>query len=911
MTSIPTLRRLVAALRALVRGRRRDDAELGNELRAYLDAVIDAKVAAGMSRAGADRAARVELGSVAAVRDHVRDVGWETRIENIWADVRYAARGLRLSPGFTTAVVLTLALGIGANVGMFTLLDVVLLRPLPLPRADELIALYETAPDAQPDVVGGTGRYLRFSYPRYQRLQQALGTLGALAAMSPVFDVDGRPAGATEDRSVSAQLVSGNYFATLGVSPLRGRLLTPQDDRPDAGPAVVISAALWRLAFGADERIVGQPLVVNGRVAATVVGIAPEGFAGVWADREADVWLPVRLQSDVGFRNESSAYSTVGMDRSWLTQEIYWLRVVGRVPADHRPVATTILQTANAQGLAALVLLSHDASAERRLVVESFARGFSGLRAQYASLILALMLLVGLLLLLTCANVAGLLLVRAGRRAREMTILAALGATAGRIARRCLVESALLAMAGGIGGYLVGAWITTTLAVQIMGTARTIPAGFPVDGRVMTFAIAASLTTAVVFGLAPVVQALRLGQKPHLSQRTADSSAGLRGLRPIVALQLALSVVVVFAAVLLGRTVLNLSRVDPGFAADHLVGAYFNVAAAGYTPGDAPAVRDRLLSATTAIPGVTSAAVSMCGLLANCSYSTSVHVEGRPDDVPVEINWVGPGYFTTVGRPIIRGREFSRRDAAGPRLALVTESLAARYFDGRDPIGRLISGNLPDTAIVGIVSDARSRRLREAPVSMVFLLVDQPPPARFRFAPGTLEIRTTGNPRSMAPVVREALRRAEPRLSFTVDAMSDRVARQFERERAVTSLAAGFAALALLLASIGLYGVLADGVGRRTREIGVRMALGAGRTQVVGLVIRQGAMLAMIGLAAGLAAAPWLTRYLQSMLFDVSPFDPQIFLAVAVVLAVIATLASYLPARRATRVDPVVALRAE
>ncbi len=903
------LRRLVNNLRALVRGRRRDDAELSDELRAYLDAAIDAKVAAGMSRTDAERAARVEIGSAAAIRDRVADVEWRTRIENVWSDVRYAARGLRLSPGFTTAVVLTLALGIGANVGMFTLLDVVLLRPLSLPKADELVVLYEHGPDGEPDAVGGTGRYLRFSYPRYQRLQHALGTLGSLAAMSATFDASGRFEGAVEDRDVSTQLVSGNYFATLGALPLRGRLLTPQDDRPDAAPAVVISASLWRRALGAKETVLGQPFVVNGHVTATIVGVTPEGFTGGWADQRPEVWLPVRWQSEVGFRNESSSYTKVDLAEPWLTQEIYWLRVIGRIPADRRGPAEAVLRIANAQGLA--VLSSNSAIAGRALVVESLARGVSGLRAPYSSLILALMLPVGLLLLLTCANVAGLLLVRAGRRAREMTILAALGATAGRIARRCLVESALIAIAGGIAGYLVGTWIKTTLAMQIMGTARTIPAGFSVDWRVMTFAIVASLTTAVVFGLAPVVHALRLGRKPHLSQRNADSSAGLRGLRPIVVLQLALSVVVVFAAALLGRTVLNLSRVDLGFSADHLVGAYFSTAA-GYTPEEAPAVRERLIATTTSIPGVTSAAVSMCGLFDNCSYSASAHFEGRADDVPdSQLNWVGPGYFSTIGRPIVQGREFSRRDITGPRVAIVTTSLVDRYFDGHNPVGRMVGGQVPDAVIVGVVGDARSRRLRDAPVPMVYYLADQPPPARFRFAPGTIEIRVAGDPTPMVSVIRDVLSRAEPHVNLRVESMPERVSQQFERERAVTSLAAGFAALALLLASIGLYGVLADGVGRRTKEIGVRMALGAGRTQVVGLVVRQGTMLTMIGLVAGLVAAPWLTRYLKSMLFDVSPFDPQIFLAVAFVLAIIATLASYLPARRATRVDPVIALRAE
>jgi predicted permease len=910
------LRRLLSGLRALVR-RRRDDADLDDELRAYLDAAIEDRIAAGQNRADATRAARAELGSPVAIRDSVHDAGWETSLEHLWADVCDAARGLRSAPGFTIAVVLTLALGIGVNVGMFILLDVVLLRPLALPAPHELVALYERGREGEPDVAGGTGRYLRFSYSRYQLLQRAVGENGALAASSYTFDAGARPAGAAEDRRLNAQLVSGNYFATLGVPPLRGRLLTPQDDVPNAPATAVISAALWRSAFASSDDALGQPLLVNGRVAATIVGVTPEQFVGGWADQHVDVWLPVTQQFAVGYHNESSAYTAVDLERSWLDQEISWLRVIGRLPGERRAIAETLLQGANRQGLEILTSTMDQRQREslmaNMLVVEPFARGFSGLRAQYSSLIVALTLLVGLLLALTCANIAGLFLVRAGRRAHEVMIRAALGATAARIARRCLAESLLLAVAGGAAGYVMGSWVKTTLAVQVMGTSRQIPTALAFDWRIFVFAVCITVATAVVFGLAPAVHAFRLGRwaGSTLNQRSGDSANGLRGLRPVVVLQLALSVVIVFAATLLDRTVINLSRVDPGFDQEHVIAAYFNLAAARYSPAEASAVRERLLTAVGAVSGVRSSAIVMCGLLSNCSYSTSMYLSHAPEAIPVQLNWVGPGYFSTIGRPLVRGREFRLSDAAGAPVAIVSESLANRGFDGRDPIGERVGRNEPDTTIVGVVRDARSRRLRDAPVPMVFLLVNQPPPSVFRFAPGTLEISVAGRPQAMVPVIREALRRTEPRVTFDVQLMSDRIAGQFERERAVATLASGFALLALLLASIGLYGVLADAVGRRTKEIGVRIAVGADRVQVTRLVVRQGAVLTVLGLAGGLVAAPWLVRYLQGMLFDVSRFDPWSFVAVALVLAVIAALASYLPVRRATRVDPVIALRAE
>lgn len=914
------LRQVFSGIAALIRRRERER-ELDDELRQYLAAIIEAKVAAGLDRADADRAARAEMGSTAAIHDYVQDVGWENRIVTVWDDVRYAARGLTASPGFTLAVLVTLGLGIGVNTAMFSMLDAVVFRKLPVPDGDELFALYENAPKAVPDPISGSGRYLRFSYPRYARLQQALGPHGSLAATTGSNQFAARLQSGRRT-TINVQLVSGNYFETLRVQPTRGRALTVED-LSDGLPAVgLVSDGFWKREFSGSDSDIGQTLEING-VVVTVVGVAPPEFGGLWLDNGADLWLPVTLQPVIQHRTNTSTYGDVDTTRSFLAQDrIAWLNLFGRTRRGERRLTATLLQNENRLALADFALGAAANASEREsmqsqsLALSDLAHGFSRIRANQSSTLLSLTGLLSLILLLTAANVANLMLVRAGRRRRETALRVALGATTGRIVGQVFAEALLLAGFGGLAGVLAAGWSRHLLARQLIGSSSLLPAGFSLDGRTLMFAFAASMITAIVFTVVPALRAAQAGNlvAAGLNQRESAGSVALRGMQPFVVLQLALSVVIVFAATLLSRSLLNLVRVDPGFAAEHLVTAsFFNARALAASGTNMAALGDRLVTAVDEVPGAISAAISVCGLLAGCSYTTSVQIDRVDGTVPVYQNWVGPGYFATAGMRLLRGREFDQRDTEHSMpVVVITESIARTYLAGQDPIGLRLRGLAAhqqyDAEIVGVVADLRPVSLREAPVTMVFY------PYRWRRAdalPTALDVRVSGDPNQSVAGVRDALTRAEPGLTFNVTSMPTRLARQVERDRAVAYLTSAFAALALLLAAIGLYGVLAYLVGQRSREIGVRLALGAQRSDVMALVLEQGAVLTALGLVVGLAAAPLMTRSLKSMFFEVNPLDLRMFVSVSAVMLVVAALAVIIPIRRATRVDPIVALRCD
>ena len=849
-------------------------------------------------------------------------------IDGVWQDVKFAARSLRRTPGFTAAAVVTLALGMGANTTIFTLLDAVLFKPLPVSRPNELFALYENAsdaaPDALPDSAGGTGRYLRFSYPRFLRLQEALGDEGQLAGTTLSIRFVGRLQGSPQASPMLTQLVTGLYFATLGAEMQRGRPITDSDmQRDERAHVAVISDGYWKRALGGTEQALGQTILIKG-VALTIVGIAPADFVGVRTDSVADLWVPMTLQDPLQYSTNRSDYGNADASKPWMDEDrIAWLNLVARIPAGRRAQAVARLQNANAQGLQQLAERLEDAgertsTIQRSLVVTSLGRGFSGLRTRFADALYALATMVGIVLLVTCANIANLLLARATGRRREISIRLSLGATTGRLVRQHLAESLLLAGAGGAMSVLAAQWTSEFMARAVLGRTGELPPVFSLDARMWIFTAALSIVSALAFGVGPALRAVRTGLVHGITvNQRVSTHAALRGMRPLVAAQLALSFSVVFGAVLLGRTLTHFARIDPGFNPDRVTTATIDPLSSGYPREQAVPIAERLLVAIRAIPGVESAAVSTCGLITNCSYGSAFAIEGAGTGIKSNNNWVSPTYFKTVGIPLVEGREFTERDnVQSPRVAIVSESVARRYFPGQNPLGKRLGRVDPrnerdqlDTEIVGVVRDVRPN-LHAEPGAMIYFPTQQPP--SFYPPPRTIAIRVAGDAALAIPAVRAAIQRTEPGLLLdAVSTMSAALERDVARERLIAYLAGSFAFLALLLACIGLYGVLSYTVARRTQEIGVRMALGARPGDLTRMVIGDGSRVVFIGIVVGTAAALMIGRLVTSLLTGVSPSDPITLIAVGISLGGVALAASYIPARRAARVNPVAALRME
>jgi predicted permease len=840
------------------------------------------------------------------------------KLEALLQDLRYAARSLRRTPSFTIAAVVTLALGIGANTAIFTLLDAVMFKPLNVPSPQDLVALYERPREGDVDATGGTGRYMRFSYPRFERLRTALDSRGSLAAMTRTATFVVRLPGQKQPESVRGQLVSGEYFSTLQIPVSRGRSIGRDDLRlPDGQPVAVIGDRLWRERLGSAD-VVGQTIVVSG-VTATIVGIAPAGFVGAWSDARADLWLPLTMQQALGYRSNMSSYGDAEITTPWVSQDVIsWLNVIGRIPAGEQPHARAVFEVANRAGNEDLANAVHDRKFAEELranalVMQSFTQGFSRLRAQLSDAFIALTAMVAIVLLVACANVANLLLARSAARARELAIRIAVGATRARLVQQGLVESVLLATLGGTAGWVFGQWSSSLLASAFLATSRDrLPEVYSPDMRVLIFTAAVSIATALLCGLLPAARTARSNAQGALvvSSRSTGGPSIMRGMRPLVAAQLALAVVVVFAAALLGRSLVNFAKVDPGYDTDHLVSVSFSPSASGYSTEQLPALGARVLNAVTSTPGYVSAALSTCGLLDNCQYSSSYFIDGdrARDQVDLDENYVGPEYFATAGIPITSGREFDDRDRDGGALvAIVSESVAKRYYPGLDPIGRRIGDREFNAEIVGVVGDVRPRELREAPIPMLYFPLRQWPSR-----PNSLTVRVGGDVNAAVASVRTALQRAEPGLVLdNVGTMALQIDRNILRERLVTYLAAAFGALALLLGCIGLYGVLSYSVARRTQEFGVRLALGARPFDLTRDVLGDASRVALAGTAAGLLAALWVSGLLGALLFEVNVFDPVVAVASATLLLGATLAASYLPARRAARVNPIAALKTD
>jgi predicted permease len=823
-------------------------------------------------------------------------------------EMKFAFRALRKQPGFAAVVILTLGLGIGANTAIFSLLDQVLLRRLPVRDPQQLVLL-----DGPGAFQGFTYNKQTFSYPMYRdfrdRTEVFSGVLGRMpTAATLTFN--------GQSERVNAEVVTGNFFDVLGVRPALGRVLSPSDDgAPGTNPVVVLSYGYWTRRFGGDPSILNQAISINGHPM-TVVGVSARGFEGVQVGAPPDVMAPVTMKAQ--------------MTPTWNDLEnrrARWLTVMARLsPGVTRERAEAQMNVVYRQILqaevATLPTTSSQAFRERfvskHLDVLPGARGLSDLRSQFNTPLVVLMCMVGVVLLIACANIANLLLARAASRQREVSIRLALGAGLGRIVKQQLAESVVLAAGGAGVGLLFAAWTGSFLLAALPGNGGDRGLHANPDARVIVFALALALVTALVFSIMPSFHATRTSVSGALKEEAGSVAGGGRQARvrgALVVAQVALSMVLLSGAALFARSLFNLKSVDPGFAIDHLVAFSIDPSLSGYDVARSRTLFQRIQTELASLPGVRSVSMAEIGPLTGNDWGMTIKVDGyvpkENEDMNPSVDAVGPGYFSTLGVPLVAGREFTPADeSTSPRVAVINETLARYFFGSTNPIGRRFGfgrDRATDIEIVGVVKDTRSQNLRKEPVRFVYIPYTQDPSL------GSLSFYVrAATDAAPASSIREAVQRVDPSLPmYDMKTMSTQVDESLFVDRMVAALSVAFGALATLLAAIGLYGVISYAVARRTREIGIRMALGAERTRVLWLVLREAAVLAGAGIGAGIVAALLLVRYVQSQLYGLSATNPRTMLAAAVVLAFVALLAGYVPARRATAIDPILALRTE
>jgi predicted permease len=818
-------------------------------------------------------------------------------MERTIQDLRYAVRALRSSPGFTLAAVLTLALGIGANAAIFSVVDGVLLRPAPFPDIDRLVMVWET------DRKSGTTREPA-SVPDFQDFQKQSTRLGRLAAITAA-DISINAPGVDPFR-VAALGTTVDFLSVLGVQPLAGRTFAPEEDRPGGANVALISERLWERLFARRADAVGRTLLLNDR-AFTIVGVLPatadfgmlqmlgaadygRGFADRSGPGHVDVWVPLQA------------------DPASLPRDTHPIIVVARLA----PGATAGQAQAEMTRIAADLETAFPVNDARGVFIEPVGRVVFG---PVRTALFVLLGAVALVLLVACGNVANLMLARGAARAREVTVRLALGATAGRLARQFLAESVVLTALGAVLG-LAFAWIGLRLLLALA------PAGIPrvatvgIDARVLLVSLVLVVLVTLLFGLVPTVQAWRRDLQTAMRERAA-SGGRLRA--SLVIAELTLAVMLMAGAGLLIKSLWRLQGVDPGFAADHVLKVEYDLPASRYPHSFAqfpswPEVRrfhELARERVAALPGVQS--VSLAGNHPlEAGFTSSIAVVGREAEArdwpEPAIRLVDTGYFATLRVAVLAGRPFQATDdAQGAPVVMINAAARRRFFAAQEPLGQLIRFRGAQLAVVGVVGDERFHGLAAETPPAIYLPLAQMPGWR-----GSILIRTQGDPAVLAAEVHAAVRSLDPALPlFGVEPLTETVAGSLGQRRFTMLVLGVFAALALALAAIGVHGVLSYSVAQRTREIGIRMALGADRPTVRALVMRQGARLAAAGVALGLAGGLATTRVLATLLYGVSPNDPLTFGGVALALGLVAVVASWLPARRATGVDPIVALRSE
>jgi predicted permease len=906
---------VISRLRALWNNlfrRKQLDRDLDDELQAYVELVSAEKVQAGVDPEEAHRDARREMGGVHQVTQHVRDVRAGVWLDRLVQDVQYGVRTLAKNPAFTLVAMATLALGIGANTAMFSLLDQVVLRLLPVSHPEQLVIVRETG-----NHYGNSYGANTVSWPMFEDLRDNNQVFSGMFSRFPATVTIGHG-----DRvaQIPAELVSGSYFPILGVGAALGRTIAPDDDAvPDSRPVVVLSYSFWRSYFDGDRTIVGRTISLNSQ-AMTVIGVARPGFDGVELGVPAKVFVPIMMKT------EMTPHSDGLKDRR---RRLSWVTAYGRLKPgvsvkqaqlSLQPLMHSILKMEVQQPEFTRSATAADRQLFLRNRVELLPGSENGLRDYMRKPLWLLLALTGAVLLLACANLANLLLARATAREREFAVRLAIGAGRARIVRQLLLESLLLAGAGTILG-LALAFLMDRLLLRIYlpadAASEFVVSPIP-DGRMLAFVVGVMLLTSLIFGLLPAVRGSRTEITLSLKDRSGALSAGGISLRRmLVAVQVSLSLLLLFGAGLFVRTLRNLESLGPGFPTDHLLTFTIDPSLNGYSDEETKSFYERLNVNLQTMPGVTSVGFSAMPLLKGYAWQNAVlgkDFEGAPIEEQPVLSEVGPDYFATLSIPIAAGREFTAQDVGPAKYAVINESFAREYFPGRDPIGQRfglvddMQPVSPDTEVIGVIPDRKYRDLRETP----------PPQAYFPYVEGThfrfmnIYLRTQADPRQIEDALRERMRQFDPHVPVVgLETMNEQIGFSLRTERLVASLSAVFGGLATLIAVIGLYGVMAYAVMRRTREIGIRMALGALRSNVILMIMREVFLLIGAGLAAGIALALALADLIRSQIYGLSARDPLTFVGSAIVLTVAAGLAGFIPALRASSLDATTALRHE
>jgi predicted permease len=849
----------------------------------------------------------------------------------LWHDLRYGLQMLVKHPGFTAVAVLTIALGVGANTALFSVVDAVLLKKLPVKNPDQLV-LFKASWNGEKFGPGGfngtnrrdreTGLTVGTSFPiqTVKRLRQdkSVAEVFAFAPMELNVNANGQA------EVVNGQVVSGNYFSALGVPAIAGRTLTDADDNLGATPAAVLSHHFWTTRLGSDASIVGKQININ-NVAFTVVGVTPAGFTGTGDVGSAqEVSIPLAWEPQVA--GELSNLRGAG---------IWWIRMMGRLQpgvtieqakaALAGPFQESVLEhRAGRQARARTPLRNVDPQDLPRLGADSGSQGEMFSRAGFATPLLLLMAIVGLVLLIACANVANLLLVRASRRRKEIAVRLALGASRGRLIRQLLTESVLLATLGGALGVLFAVWIKNGLLLVSEWGGREMAALDPqLDLRVLAFTLALSLLTGLIFGILPSLRATRLDLTPTLKDTASSSSTIARSWlsKSLVVVQVSVSVLLLIGAGLLIRTLRNLQHVETGFNANNLLLFDVDPSLSGYKDDRLTRLYEQMFARLETVPGVQSVTFSRMPLLSFGARSSSTYIpgvlgpDGKPAESEAKVHEVRENFLETMEIPLLLGRRLTAQDdERAPQVAIVNQTFVKAHYPNENPIGKRFGfdQNKPDEIeIVGVARDAKYTSQRDPIEPTVYQSWRQSGP----ITSGTVELRTTGDPLSYVAGVREAMREIDTNLPLSnVRTQIQQANQTLAMERMFAKLLTLFGVIAQVLAAVGLYGVMAFTVAQRTHEIGIRMALGANRANVLKMILRQGMALTLIGVGVGLAAAFALTKYLESMtglLFGVRARDPLTFATIGTLLVIVALVACLVPARRATRVDPLIALRYE